>query len=98
MSASSTISVSTSHYNYTPSFEAAVVVAVLYSIAFALTFIQWVKYCAWVWLVMVLGAASKSLIINLTEPAVTDLCWGYCAYIQMEAVQIPFQTSHLLYY
>jgi hypothetical protein len=50
-----------SHYNYTPSLDAAIVVAVLYSVAFALTLFEWVRYRAWVWVVMVFGAASKSL-------------------------------------
>jgi len=50
-----------SHYNYTPSLDAAIVVAVLYSVAFGLTLFLWVRYRAWVWVVMVLAAASKSL-------------------------------------
>jgi len=56
-----------SRYNYTPSFDAAVVVAVLYSLAFAVTVFQWVRYRAWVWLAMVIGAASK-LPISLRNP------------------------------
>ncbi len=49
-----------SHYNYTPSFDAAIVVAVLYSLAFALTAFLWVRYRAWVWMVMVVAAGSKA--------------------------------------
>jgi hypothetical protein len=49
-----------SHYNYTPSLVAAVVVAALYSVVFTLTLFQWVRYRAWVWAMMVLAAASKS--------------------------------------
>jgi len=49
-----------SHYNYTPSLDAAIVVAAMYSLAFILTFFLWVRYRAWVWVVMVFAAASKS--------------------------------------
>jgi hypothetical protein len=50
-----------SHYNYTPSLDAAIVVAALYSLAFALALFLWLRYRAWVWVVMVLAAASESL-------------------------------------
>jgi len=53
-----------SHYNYTPSLDAAIVVAILYSIAFALTFFLWLKYRAWVWVVMVVAAGSTFYFPN----------------------------------
>jgi len=56
-----------SHYNYTPSLDAAIVVAVLYSLAFALTLSLWVRYRAWVWVVMVVASASKFLLSVLWE-------------------------------
>lgn len=49
-----------SHYNYTPSLDVAIVVAALYSLAFASTLFLWVRYRAWVWVVMVFAAASES--------------------------------------
>lgn len=48
-----------SHYNYDPSFDAAIVVGVLYSLAFIVTFFQWCKYKAGVWAIMVVASASK---------------------------------------
>lgn len=54
-----------SHYKYTPSLDAAIVVAVLYSVAFAITLFQWVRYRAWVWVVMVLAAASEFLFPHI---------------------------------
>ena len=55
---------SQSHYNFAPSLPAAIIWASLYSIAFAVTFFQWIKYRAWVWVVMVLAAGSKPLLIS----------------------------------
>lgn len=46
-------------YKYTPSFITAVVVAALYSVAFVITFFQWIRYRATVWVVMVVPAGSK---------------------------------------
>lgn len=51
-----------SHYSYDPSLAVAIVAAVLYGIAFLLTLIQWIRYKSWVWLTMVVAAASKLLI------------------------------------
>lgn len=48
-----------SHYNYDPSFEAAIAVGVLYSLAFFVTFFQWLRYNAGVWATMVIAAASE---------------------------------------
>lgn len=55
-----------SHYNYDPSIPAAALFAALYLIAALVTLFQWIKYRAWVWLVMVVAAFSKS-----TKPART---------------------------
>lgn len=51
-----------SHYSYDPSLAVAIVAAVLYGTAFLLTLIQWIRYKSWVWLTMVIAAASKILI------------------------------------
>ncbi|CAI7602228.1 unnamed protein product [Penicillium glandicola] len=51
----------TSFYGYDPSLAVAVVAAVLYTIAFLLTAIQWIRYRAWVWSVMVLSAAMEAI-------------------------------------
>lgn len=48
-----------SYYRYDPSLAVAIVAAVLYSIAFVLTFIQWIRYKAWIWAIMVVASASK---------------------------------------
>lgn len=48
----------TSFYGYDPSLAVAIVAAVLYTVAFLLTAIQWIRYRAWVWSIMVLSAAS----------------------------------------
>ncbi|KAK9375621.1 RTA1 like protein-domain-containing protein [Lipomyces chichibuensis] len=50
-----------SYYDYTPSQTAAAVFAALFSAAFSATFIQWIRYRAWVWLVMVVAASMESL-------------------------------------
>ncbi|KAJ5808786.1 RTA1 like protein-domain-containing protein [Penicillium riverlandense] len=50
-----------SRYDYNPSLALAIVAAVLYSIAFVLTFIQWIRYKAWVWVVMVLASAMEAV-------------------------------------
>ncbi|KAK9357768.1 RTA1 like protein-domain-containing protein [Lipomyces starkeyi] len=50
-----------SYYEYTPSQTAATVFAALFSAAFSATFIQWIRYRAWVWLVMVVAASMESL-------------------------------------
>jgi uncharacterized membrane protein len=47
-----------SYYHYNPSLAVSIVAAVLYSITFILTVIQWIRYKAWVWSVMVVAAAS----------------------------------------
>ena len=48
-----------SYYRYDPSLVLAIVAAVLYGIAFILTFIQWIRYKAWMWVIMVIASASK---------------------------------------
>lgn len=51
--------VNASFYHYNPSLAVAIVAAVLYGIAFILSFVQWIRYRSWVWVVMVVAAASK---------------------------------------
>lgn len=48
-----------SFYRYNPSLAVAIVAAVLYGIAFILTCVQWIRYKSWVWVIMVVAAASK---------------------------------------
>ncbi|TGO30273.1 hypothetical protein BPAE_0006g00110 [Botrytis paeoniae] len=48
-----------SHYNYDPSFSAAIVVGILYSLAFFVTFFQWLRYNAGVWAIMVVAAGME---------------------------------------
>ncbi|TGO80691.1 hypothetical protein BELL_0002g00130 [Botrytis elliptica] len=48
-----------SHYNYDPSFSAALAVGVLYSLAFFVTFFQWLRYNAGAWAIMVVAAAME---------------------------------------
>lgn len=48
----------TPFYLYNPSLAVAIVAAVLYTLAFLLTTIQWIRYRAWVWSIMVIAAAS----------------------------------------
>lgn len=48
-----------SYYRYNPSLAPAIVAAVLYTIAFLLSLVQWVRYRAWIWAIMVVAAASK---------------------------------------
>jgi hypothetical protein len=50
-----------SYYRYNPSLAPAIVAAVLYTIAFILTLVQWVRYRAWIWGIMVVSAASRFL-------------------------------------
>ncbi|KGO57729.1 RTA-like protein [Penicillium expansum] len=51
----------TPFYLYNPSLAVAIVAAVLYTIAFLLTTIQWIWYRAWVWSVMVLSAVMEAI-------------------------------------
>lgn len=48
-----------SFYPYNPSLAVAIVAAVLYGVAFILTCVQWIRYKSWVWVIMVVAAASK---------------------------------------
>jgi hypothetical protein len=48
-----------SYYRYSPSLGTAIAVAVLYSLAFIGTAVQWLRYKSWVWIIMVLAAGSK---------------------------------------
>ncbi|KAK9365304.1 RTA1 like protein-domain-containing protein [Lipomyces kononenkoae] len=50
-----------SYYAYTPSHTAALVFAILFSITNAATVAQWIRYRAWVWLVMVVAGFMESL-------------------------------------
>ncbi|KAJ5753446.1 ZIP metal ion transporter [Penicillium nucicola] len=50
-----------SYYHYNPSLAVSIVAAVLYSIAFILTLVQWIRYKAWVWSVMVVAAAMEAV-------------------------------------
>lgn len=49
-----------SFYHYAPSKDAAIVVAVLYSLAFVGTLLQFMRYRSWVWTVMLLAAAMEA--------------------------------------
>lgn len=49
-----------SYYKYDPSLDAAIVVAVLYSLAFIGTALQFLRYRSWVWTVMVVAAGMES--------------------------------------
>ncbi|KAJ5215615.1 RTA1 like protein-domain-containing protein [Penicillium cinerascens] len=48
-------------YRYDPSIAVAIVAAVLYGIAFILTFIRWIRYKSWVWVVMVVASAMEAV-------------------------------------
>ncbi|KAJ5150161.1 RTA1 like protein-domain-containing protein [Penicillium atrosanguineum] len=50
-----------SYYRYNPSLAVAIVAAVLYGIAFILTFIQWFRFKSWVWVVMVTASAMEAV-------------------------------------
>ncbi|CAG8896947.1 unnamed protein product [Penicillium egyptiacum] len=50
-----------SFYAYNPSLAVAIVAAVLYTVAFLLTAVQWIRYRAWVWGIMVLAAAMEAI-------------------------------------
>ncbi|KGO73876.1 Zinc/iron permease [Penicillium italicum] len=51
----------TPFYHYNPSLAVAIVAAVLYTIVFLLTTVQWIRYRAWVWSVMVLSAVMEAI-------------------------------------
>jgi hypothetical protein len=70
----------TSLYRYEPSLAVAIVAAALYSIAFFLTFVQFVRYKAWVWSIMVIAAASTYTFVLLSvqaNPYFSGSCWIY---------------------
>lgn len=46
-------------YHYTPSLDAAIVVAVLFTLAAIGTTLQFLRFRSWVWSIMVVGAGSK---------------------------------------
>ena len=50
-----------SRYKFDPSQGAAIVAAVLYTLVFFATFLQWIRYRAWVWVAMVVAAAMESI-------------------------------------
>jgi hypothetical protein len=79
----------TSFYAYNPSLAVAIAAAIFYTVAFLLTAIQWIRYRAWVWSIMVLAAASTCAFslseysLKLTRNAVEAI--GYiarCASVQ----------------
>jgi hypothetical protein len=47
------------YYRYKPSFDAAIVVAILYTLGFLSTILQFLRYRSWVWTVMVLESGSE---------------------------------------
>ncbi|TVY84656.1 Protoporphyrin uptake protein [Lachnellula suecica] len=49
-----------SYYSYAPSLPAAAVAAALYTLVFAATAVQWIRYRAWVWIVMVLASGMEA--------------------------------------
>lgn len=55
------------YFKYSPSTPAAIVVGALYTIVFIVTFVQWIRYRAWVWLFMVLpnGMEAAGYIIRV---------------------------------
>jgi ABC-type multidrug transport system permease subunit len=57
-----------SYYHYNPSLAVAIVAAVLYGIAFVLTFVQWIRFKSWVWVIMVTASASmyKTVVQELS--------------------------------
>lgn len=59
-SAMANAKVSPSHYDYDPSLPTAIVAASLYTLFFVATFILWLRYRAWVWVVMVLASGMES--------------------------------------
>ncbi|TAQ90322.1 hypothetical protein B7494_g1394 [Chlorociboria aeruginascens] len=60
----STATTTTTHqkskYNYEPSFEAAVIFAMLYTVVFVTSAFQCLRYRAWVWIIMVVAAGMES--------------------------------------
>jgi hypothetical protein len=53
----------TTYYQYSPSLGAAILFAVLYSVTFVLAVFQWIRYRAWVWIIMVIAVASKCVLV-----------------------------------
>ncbi|KAG0649848.1 rta1 [Hyphodiscus hymeniophilus] len=49
-----------SYYRYDPSLPAAIVLSVLFSLAFVGTTVQWLRYRSWVWIIMVLVTAMEA--------------------------------------
>jgi hypothetical protein len=60
------------YYHYKPSVDAAIVVAVLYSLAFTGTLLQFLRYRSWVWTVMVLASGSEHPSNAKLQKATTD--------------------------
>ncbi len=48
------------YYRYKPSVDAAIVVAILYTLAFMGTILQFLRYQSWAWTVMVFASGSES--------------------------------------
>jgi membrane protein YdbS with pleckstrin-like domain len=48
-----------SYYKYIPSLAAAIIFAVLFSLAYIGTQLQFLRYRSWVWTVMVLASGSE---------------------------------------
>ena len=78
-----------SYYAYTPSLAAAIIFAVLYTLAFVATVIQWIRYRAWVWIVMVVAAFSawspgSHIYVGLDcESVITDTACPYSGGIRL---------------
>jgi len=56
------------YWHYDPSHTAAVVGTILYLITTVVTFVQWIKYRAWVWVVVLLGVICASFY-SLSSPS-----------------------------
>ncbi|KAE8441144.1 hypothetical protein EG329_005827 [Mollisiaceae sp. DMI_Dod_QoI] len=54
------MAIQTDYYHYTPSLDAAIVVAVLFTLAAIGTVLQFLRYKSWVWTTMVLAACMES--------------------------------------
>jgi hypothetical protein len=77
------------YYRYKPSFDAAIVVAILYTLAFMGTILQFLRYRSWVWTVMVFASGSEfPLRPKYSRSLLTNISGGswvyYKVYISQE--------------
>jgi hypothetical protein len=77
------------YYRYKPSFDAAIVVAILYTLAFMGTILQFLRYRSWVWTVMVFASGSEyHLRPKYSRSLLTNISGGgwvyYKVYISQE--------------